>query len=114
MNRLIIILVSTLVSFSALAAKDDRFKKNEVSADVAQEALQDGIVRNFGKTPFSKVIPESITVKGVFQPEDGRKAIIYFSYVAKGSDSARNSTVEVLQFNSDFWYFPSSNEFLKK
>lgn len=114
MKRITVFISALMVAFSASAAKDDRFKKNEVNAEVAQEALQSGAVTKFGKTPFSKVIPQSITVNGVHQPEDGRKAIIYFTYVAKGSDAARSSTAEVIQFNSDYWYFPVSGQYLKK
>ena len=114
MKHLVVLMTTLLVAFSASAAKDDRYKKGEVSAEVAQEALQSGAVEKFGKTPFSKVIPQSITVNGVYQPEDARKATIYFTYVAKGSDAARSATAEVIQFNSDYWYFPASGQYLKK
>jgi len=114
MKKLLVLTLSALLSVSAMAAKDDRYKKGEIDAETALAALKAGTVSKFGKTKFSRVITQSITVIGVHQPEDTRKATIHFSYVPKGSENARFGTVEAIQFNSDYWYFPSSNKFLKK
>ena len=114
MKKLLILVLASFISFTAVAAKDDRYKKSEIDAETALAALKAGTVSKFGKTKFSRVITQSITVIGVHQPEDMREATIYFSYVPKGSENARFGTVKVIQFNSDYWYFPSSNKFLKK
>jgi len=114
MKNFLVLILASVLSMSAFAAKDDRYKKSEIDAETALAALKDGTVSKFGKTKFSRVIVQSITVIGVHQPEDMREATIHFSYVPKGSENARFGTVKVIQFNSDYWYFPSSNKFLKK
>jgi len=113
MKKYLILTIALLLSFNVMAAKDERYKKSKVSEEVAQDALKEGVVQSFGKTPFSKVIPQSITVNGIHQYEDENRAVIYFTYVAKGSDAARRATVEVIRFTSDYWYFPESGKYLE-
>lgn len=113
MKKYLVIAIAVLLSFNVMAAKDERYKKSKITEDVAQEALKNGVVQSFDKTPFSKVIPQSITVNGIHQYEDENRAVIYFTYVAKGSDAARRATVEVIQFTSDYWYFPESGKYLE-
>ncbi len=114
MKKILVLALATLMSTSVMAAKDDRFKKSELDAETVLAALQDGAVKSFGKTKFSRIIPQSITVSGVHQVEDSQEATVYLSFVPKGSESAIFSTITLLRFNSDYWYFPSSNKFLKK
>jgi len=114
MKKYLVIAIAALLSFNVMAAKDERYKKSKIDEEVAQQALKNGVVSSFGKTSFSKVIPQSITVNGIHQFDDENRAVIYFTYVAKGSDAARRGTVEVIQFSSDYWYFPESGKYLEK
>lgn len=103
-----------MFSVSSWAEKDNRYKKGEVSQELAQQALKDGVLRKLGGVALKRIITQSINVSGVHQVEDSNTATIYFSFVAKGSDAAKYATAKIMRFNSGYWYFPSSNKYLTK
>lgn len=116
MIRVLLVVFISVLTFSTTswAEKDSRFKKSEVSQEVAQNALQIGTIDKMGGVKFSRVIPQSISVSGVHQVEDSNIATIYYSFVSKGSESAKYATEKAVRFNSGYWYFPSSKKFLQK